>query len=755
MEDDHTPQKGVVKALAVSGPDTAVEVLSSSKPQKRPCHNRMKFFIPISIAAVAFYIVTVLVLTSHQRSLATGGLDDPAPSSLGIGVGIYDVTGPAADVNMMGYAVLTQVTGGIHLRLRSRAFVVVDPLTTKRFAFVSVDCGMAGQLMKILVLEKLQQVLPNMYTHDNLCISGTHTHSAPAGFLQYVLFQVSSLGYVPEAANAFVDGIVQSVLRAHNNVAYGADVLIAQDLLDNTNINRSPTSYMANPAEERAKYEAVGNSTDHLMVLLKFMNSTGEPLGMVNWFAVHGTSMNNTNRLISGDNKGYASLLFEQDMNPGYLPGEGPFVAAFAQTNLGDVSPNTKGPHCLDTGLPCDLEHSTCNGRTELCVASGPGKDMFESTSIIAKQQHAKARELFANATKSIRGPIDYIHQFVHMPSVVLSGTNTTLCTPAMGYAFAAGTTDGPGMFNFVQGTNSTNPFWNIVSHVLSKPSAATVACQAPKPILLDTGDATFPYEWDPSIVPVQLLRLGSLVIIAVPGEFTTMAGRRLREAVKNTLVENGMFTQDEGTVVIAGLSNTYSSYIATFEEYQRQRYEAASTIYGPHTLEGYIQLFVGLATAMAKGETVPAGPSPPNFSSSMISLLPGVIVDGVAFGTHFGDVVTNAASSYTRGSTVQVVFRSACPRNNLRTGDTFVKVQLLQPNNEWLTVAVDGSWETRFHWYRHSEFSDQSFADITWDIPQDAQPGTYRIVHLGDYKDLLSSKVHPFQGTSSSFVVS
>ena len=34
------------------------------------------------------------------------------------------------------------------------------------------------------------------------------------------------------------------------------------------------------------------------------------------WFAVHCTSMNNTNRLISGDNKGYASMLFEMSMNP-------------------------------------------------------------------------------------------------------------------------------------------------------------------------------------------------------------------------------------------------------------------------------------------------------------------------------------------------------------------------------------------------------------------------------------------------------
>jgi len=53
------------------------------------------------------------------------------------------------------------------------------------------------------------------------------------------------------------------------------------------------------------------------------------------------------------------------------------------------------------------------------------------------------------------------------------------------------------------------------------------------------------------------------------------MAGRRLREAVKETLISssNGEF-DDETHVVIAGLTNTYSQYIATFEEYQQQRYE-------------------------------------------------------------------------------------------------------------------------------------------------------------------------------------
>lgn len=53
------------------------------------------------------------------------------------------------------------------------------------------------------------------------------------------------------------------------------------------------------------------------------------------------------------------------------------------------------------------------------------------------------------------------------------------------------------------------------------------------------------------------------------------MAGRRLRDAVK-TVLTSGRNKQFDSNVhiVIAGLTNTYSQYVTTFEEYQVQRYE-------------------------------------------------------------------------------------------------------------------------------------------------------------------------------------
>ena len=52
-------------------------------------------------------------------------------------------------------------------------------------------------------------------------------------------------------------------------------------------------------------------------------------------------------------------------------------------------------------------------------------------------------------------------------------------------------------------------------------------------------------------------------------------------------------------TVVLAGLTNTYSSYVTTFEEYAVQRYEGASTIFGPHTLDAYIQVSTAFSSWM------------------------------------------------------------------------------------------------------------------------------------------------------------
>ena len=100
---------------------------------------------------------------------------------------------------------------------------------------------------------------------------------------------------------------------------------------------------------------------------------------------------------------------------------------------------------------------------------------MFESTQIIGDQQYQFALNLMNIARDSISGPIDYRQSYVNMVGLNVTvsngGMTTSLCSPAMGYSFAAGTTDGPGMFKFSQGTTSGNVFWDKVRDFLSVPT--------------------------------------------------------------------------------------------------------------------------------------------------------------------------------------------------------------------------------------------------------------------------------------------
>lgn len=108
----------------------------------------------------------------------------------------------------MGYAKLGQDTAGIHTRLYSRAFIVEKDST--RIAYVNVDLCGSGQLVKLFVLEKLEQLFgKGVYTHENVLISATHTHSGPGGYFQYLVYIITQEGFIKDAFDSVVNGIVK------------------------------------------------------------------------------------------------------------------------------------------------------------------------------------------------------------------------------------------------------------------------------------------------------------------------------------------------------------------------------------------------------------------------------------------------------------------------------------------------------------------------------------------------------------------
>lgn len=228
------------------------------------------------------------------------------------------------------------------------------------------------------------------------------------------------------------------------------------------------------------------------------------------------------------------------------------------------IEGNEQEPVTSPPVRPFQQQNSTrVHHGNDKCIAFGPGSDMFDSTRIIGEKQYTKARELFDTAKKTIEGPVSYIHQHVDMSdvTVVLSNNQTgKTCKPAMGLSFAAGTIDGCGAFNLHQGATKSTPFWNFVRDFIKKPSDELINCQKPKPILIATGEMKFPYLWQPSIMPTQIFRVGSIVIVGLPAEFTTMSGRRVREAVADEFKKEGIkgktiFRRKFGLTILTQLS--------------------------------------------------------------------------------------------------------------------------------------------------------------------------------------------------------
>jgi len=648
------------------------------------------------------------------------------------------------------------------MRQRSRAFIVAEESTpNNRIVFINSDVAMADTHIRREIVKQLSAAYPGVYSDKNVAFVATHSHAGVAGYVENLLPQITSYGYVKQSADAIIQGTVLAVKRAHASVAPGKLSVGTTTILDG-NANRSPTSYLANPAAERARYS---HDTDKDMTLLRFDDNSGNARGFLSFYAVHGTSLYNNNTLVSGDNKGMAAFLYENSVEPDAMPGRTTFVAGFTQTNMADTTPNTLGAYCENPaesyhGQPCDAATSTCGGKTQDCKGRGPGYRVsdFESSRIIGDLQFRGAQTIMNGARSAVSGPVRSTHAWIEMASyefALPNGTQVSTCPAALGYSFAGGTTDGPGMFDFTQGSN-VNPFWEVVKGALTpNPTAAEKACQAPKPILLNTGASHSPYEWAPNSVSAQMFRVGNFVMLIMPGEFTTMAGRRVREALRAKLVSSGVLSDSTGHVVMAGPANAYTHYVTTPQEYAIQRYEGASTIFGPFTLDAYIHKYSSMVPYLADNASgsPPSDTPPPDLIPSAISLATGVVWDSAPSGKSFGQVLQNAAASYSAGAKVSVQFVGAHPRNNMLLEGTYLTVDRLV-SGAWATVKTDSHPSTTFEWVRVDGFTGTSTVTITWTIESGTPAGSYRIRYFGNNKVPVLGTIKSFTGTSATFTV-
>ena len=574
----------------------------------------------------------------------------PLSSPFQAGFARASVTAFDPEMCLWGWGYPDNVGLSVAAPLFARALVLEHVPSAFRMVYVCCDLGMISESVRAHVLSQIADL---GFSEQSVMLTATHTHSGPSGFSSYLFYAMAGPGYSRSVHDTIVDGIVAAIRQA---VARRTPALLrvgsGQVPLDeDLAFNRAVRSYNNNPDVTPLDRSQRAAAVDRTMTVLRVDAIDGRPLGLLSWFGVHCTTVHRDHKVIHPDHKGAASVYLEEQNakdNPDY-------VAIFAQTAPGDVSPNNRW-----------------DGQRGFTV--GPLEDDLASAALLGRKQAEQARTIANEALQrpalgmegdgQSTGPLPFSCALRYVdffcapadPQFVGGRSGLRSAPPMLGWAYTAGTREGPGPFQPVHRLTSSlvrllHPLSRSVlqrsmqsaSIVQKKESASesktdsffaaqldheALALQGPKfpfiqlhrgrknrlcgvipatsPALglvrnpfvdylrravKDSAAASQP--WVPRFLPVQIAHIGPLVVAALPMEPTVQSGRRLAQAVA---AELGPAARH---VVVNGYANAYAAYLTTPEEYAAQRYEGSATLFGQWSLPAFCTAFASLARSM------------------------------------------------------------------------------------------------------------------------------------------------------------
>jgi neutral ceramidase len=521
------------------------------------------------------------------------GVIDNARAPLEIGVAKAELNVFEPGMWMLGWGNPKNAALGVGLPLWARAVVLRDPATDRKIAYLCADVCFITLLLRRRTIEALCALRLGLGEHNTL-LTATHTHSGPNGFSGQLYHNISAPGFSDRVFRGLVQGFTAALHEADRRRAPGRVYYHRGDVPESATIlfNRSVEAYNRNVDVAPLPRDRRDEAVDRTVRLLRFDDLTGRPVGALSWLGVHPTTIHYDNQRLHPDHKGLAAIELTRWAHERY--GARDFVAIFAQGAGGDVTPNYR-----------------YHRRRGLMI--GRHDDDLESAHYCGEAQARVARQVLERAPEDgteLHGPLDGRVRYVPLAERSVEARFTdgreakTTTSARIGLAMALGTDEGPGpLFKLAwlskllrdkrarAGDDPKVPFVDLgvgrrgrLFDVLSVESPLLTSLPAPAMEhfrrLLRAG--ALGEAWVPSVLPIQVLRLGGLLVSGLPCEPTVVAGRRLQATVRAAAASPPL------DVVVNGYANGYGSYLCTEEEYAEQHYEAACTLYGPWTLAAY-----------------------------------------------------------------------------------------------------------------------------------------------------------------------
>ena len=483
------------------------------------------------------------------------------------------------------YAKSFAASRGIHTRVRARA-IVLDT-GTERVALVQTDLGGIPYAM----VQRVYELIPESgIPLENIQIAATHTHSSTGP-----IWPTDSTGYAALGGDAYdgrvfeftAQGIARSIAVA-NSYRAPAKVGIATTNVTNASRNRNFEPFKKNtdvPKDPEAAKEA---SIDPVVTVVRVDEADGRPIGVWSNFAIHETSFGDENLLFSGDNAAYTERIVEAEIRRDARKRKKPprraetVVNVWTNSNEGDISPD---------GGADKVPAEPMQAQPSQEAPKPPPEENLQYTGNSFASAHMAGM-------KVARGVLRAWRRAGRSMSSELT-LDSRLAYVAFDGKEAEGEPVGP---NAVLGRGGVAP----------EPFGADGTCaefenqagpgQGWKAFALGgPGDSLVP-----ATQPVSIMRIGSLGIAALPSEVTRQMGLRIRNAVK--AAGGGAFSR----VALSGLTNGYSSYTATPEEYDACHYEGSFTLFGRRQGPLYRDITVAATKALVGGTPYELDPEPP-----------------------------------------------------------------------------------------------------------------------------------------------
>lgn len=546
----------------------------------------MKKLLPLLVLALSLFGCTNTTRPYLGSPVLERPLREREPVTVRVGTARVDITPPPTAASF-GHAPDGHLMEGVWTRLYCRVFVFEtgDQLEDS-IAFVPCELGAPSNILQRTIVEEVHKLkdpkdprqahLDQLFPASRIMLTATHTHAAPAHYLESPAYGGATSsrfpGFDPKMVDFFAKGIARGIVHAYLNRAAARLRWAHDDVWDLTR-NRSIDAYRMNTVHPYApaapdpsapdEYRAIDPALD----VLQIETADGaRTMGWMVFFAMHPTVLPAQNRLFGGDAFGVASRALERELRrtlvhdaarcaPGApidaCPTESadPLVALI-QTNEGDISPRYTMPTVEET----------------LRVGGA-----LADHAIVAVRKTGDA---------PFHDHVAFDARYVEIEMEKLIGKEG-LCEPVLGQAAMRGAADHratvDGMLEDASSSDRTDP------------------CAPKRKALGYLQNVIVPSQGFPKHVALAVVRLDTTLISFVPAELTITAGHLLDDVVRRAGPAANRW-------LVAGLANAYLQYVTTGEEYQLQAYEGGSNLYGPHTLDVFARRLHVLAR-MLKGE--------------------------------------------------------------------------------------------------------------------------------------------------------